>query len=123
MPENQSELDNLGALVPVQEHRRILYWKPKVGSAFAGFNDNISTSVSARKIRDARGTRGKSLAQKDVMGGVSATRVRPSKLRWSTERRLNLHRLQKNWIGTWPRNGSRSTIYGPGRAVFQLRFV
>lgn len=123
MPNDQGELDDLGALVPVQEHKRIMYWKPKVKSALGLFGDIISTSVSAKKIRHARGTRGKSLTQKDVMGGVSATRVRPSKLRWSTERRLTFHRLQRNWIGTWPQNGSRSTIYGRGRAVFQLRFV
>lgn len=81
MPNNQEELYGIGALVPDPEHKRVQDWKGQVRSAFPGLEDNITTSVSAKTIRDARGTRGKSLAQKDVMGGLSATKVRPSKLR------------------------------------------
>lgn len=83
MPGDQLTLKNIHDLVPRQEHKRIVEWKKRHPSAFS-LDDDISTSVSANKIRQARGTRGKSLTQKDVMGGVSATKVRPSKLRWIT---------------------------------------
>lgn len=39
-------------------------------------NDKISTAVSFGKIDAARGTRGETLTQKEVMGGISATKVK-----------------------------------------------
>lgn len=84
MPRDQLNLNSIRDLVPKREHQRVQDAKAKVPGAFRLGGDIISTSVSAKKISDARGTRAQCLTQKDVMGGVSATKVRPSKLRWIT---------------------------------------
>lgn len=80
MPATRKALLEIGEIVDGRpKHKTAASQKRVVQAAFDDANlDQISTAVSAEKIATARGTRGNTLAQKEVMGGVSATDVRVS---------------------------------------------
>lgn len=96
MPVTADTLSKLGAIVDsTAENMTAGAQRSVVRRAFDnGKSDQISTCVTANKIATARGTRGQTLSQQAVMGGISASDVRVPNLHHCVRHLLTMVRLR-----------------------------